>query len=413
MQNIILSVVIPNYNSSNYLKRTIKSCYIENKQHLYEIIFIDDSSDDRSIDIIKKFKKKFSNLKIIKNKKNLGVGRTRNVGIKASTGKYIIFLDSDDEFIKKKFKKIIDYLKINDQELIFFNYIDDGQSKYGLKSNITSKYNLLKKLTKKQSVNYCFPYVYSRKFLLSNNILFENFRYAEDLIFITKVMSFIKKFKTLDLEIIKHNYNKGGLTSKVNIKYDSLYLEAVKILEKFEKQNIKKFNKSVKEYIVSRKKTCFEQFILRTLKYQTSRKFKFPNNLINKSGDIIIKNNFYKNNKVINYFSEMRKIKKLILNFLKNKKNIKIALYGYGVVGKSIEYFLNYNGYKNLLIFDDKISNVKIRKNIFEFKSIKKRKLLQVDKFLICVPHLNDYKSIYLKLLYSGINKKKIMKSLI
>ena len=413
MQNIILSVVIPNYNSSSYLKQTITSCYIENIQHLYEIIFIDDGSDDRSVDIVKKFKKKFHNLKIIKNKKNLGVGRTRNIGIKAASGKYIIFLDSDDEFIKKNFKKTINYLRINDQELIFFNYIDDGQSKYGLNSNIASKYNLLKKLAKKHSVNYCFPYIYSRKFLLSNNILFENMRYAEDLIFITKVISFVKKFKTLDLEVIQHNYNKGGLSSKVNIKYDSLYLEAVKILEQFEKQNINKLNKSEKEYIVSRKKTCFQQFILRTLKYKTYRNIKFKNNLINKSGDIIIKNNFYKNNKVINYFSEMKKIKKLIINFLKNKKNIKIALYGYGVVGKSIEYFLNYKGYKNLLIFDDKISNVKLRKNIFDFKSIKKRKLLHVDKFLICVPHLNDYKDIYSKLLYSGINKKKIMKSLI
>ena len=65
-------------------------------------------------------------------------------------------------------------------------------------------------------MNYCFL-IFIKKILLSNNILFENMRYAEDLIFITKVISFVKKFKTLDLEVIQHNYNKGGLSSKVNI----------------------------------------------------------------------------------------------------------------------------------------------------------------------------------------------------
>jgi len=88
-------------------------------------------------------------------------------------------------------------------------------------------------------------------------------------------------------------------------------------------------------------------------------------------------------------------------------------LYGYGVVGKSIEHFLKTNGYKNLIIFDDKASNVIIDKNVFNFKLVKKKKLLLVNKFLICVPHFNIYKKICLNLLNSGINKKKIMKSLI
>ena len=102
-------------------------------------------------------------------------------------------------------------------------------------------------------MNYCFPYIYSRKFLLSNNILFENMRYAEDLIFITKVISFVKKFKTLDLEVIQHNYNRVDYHQSKH-KDMILLLEAVKILEQFEKQNINKLNKSEKEYIVSRKK---------------------------------------------------------------------------------------------------------------------------------------------------------------
>ena len=224
---------------------------------------------------------------------------------------------------------------------------------------------------------------------------------------------FFKKFKTLDISLIKHRFSHDGLSSKKNIKYDSNYLAAIKILENFEKENINIFSKTVKKYIQSRKTNCFHQFILRSLCYDNKKIIKYNKNLINKSGKINLQNNFYNNKKQINYLLEIKRIKKLIIDFLKNNKNNKIALYGYGAIGKSIKKFLNYKGYKNLLIFDDKISNVKLRKNIFDFKSIKKRKLLYVDKFLICVPHLNDYKDIYSKLLYSGINKKKIMKSLI
>ena len=157
------------------------------RKHLYEIICIDDGSQDKSPTILNKYSKIFFNLKIFKNYKNLGVGRSRNIGIENSNGKFIIFLDSDDKFIKKNLIKFLKYLKKSDEELIFINYLDDNKFTLNLNRNNVSKYNFLKEITKTQSLNYCFPYVYQRKFLLNNNIFFENFRYAEDFVFITKV----------------------------------------------------------------------------------------------------------------------------------------------------------------------------------------------------------------------------------
>ena len=145
-------------------------------------------------------------------------------------------MNSDDKFIKKNLIKVLKYLKKSDEELIFINYLDDNKFTLGLNRNNVSKYNFLKEITKTQSLNYCFPYVYQRKFLLNNNIFFENFRYAEDFVFITKVFCFFKKFKTLDISLIKHRFSHDGLSSKKNIKYDSNYLAAIKILENFERK---------------------------------------------------------------------------------------------------------------------------------------------------------------------------------
>ena len=90
MKEILLSIVIP-VLIFKILNKALSSCYLEKEKHLYEIICIDDGSQDKSPTILNKYSKIFSNLKIFKNYKNLGVGRSRNIGIENSNGKFIIF----------------------------------------------------------------------------------------------------------------------------------------------------------------------------------------------------------------------------------------------------------------------------------------------------------------------------------
>ena len=101
MNFIALSIILPVYNSEKFLKKTLDSCICKDKIFNYEIVCIDDSSKDKSLKIIKEFKRKYQNIKLIKNKKNIGVGSSRNLGIKKAKGKYLILLDSDDTIEKK------------------------------------------------------------------------------------------------------------------------------------------------------------------------------------------------------------------------------------------------------------------------------------------------------------------------
>ena len=100
-----LSIIIPAYNTEKYIKQCIDSVIniwnIEN-----EIIVVNDGSTDRTKDILKEYTENNDRIKVI-TQENQGASAARNTGIKASTGDYIYFLDSDDWIDTVSFEKII------------------------------------------------------------------------------------------------------------------------------------------------------------------------------------------------------------------------------------------------------------------------------------------------------------------
>ena len=132
MRNELVSVIIPYFKKKKFFFQTIKSV---NKQ-IYkkkEIIIIYDDNDKTDLDFIKKIIKKKKNYKLIINRANIGVGRSRNKAIKASRGKYIAFLDSDDLWSKNKLKQQIDFMSKNGVSASFTAYeiINEKNKKIG------------------------------------------------------------------------------------------------------------------------------------------------------------------------------------------------------------------------------------------------------------------------------------------
>ena len=78
-----LSIIIANFNNSTLIEQCVES--IGSFENI-EVIIIDDKSTDNSAVILKKIKDRFKDIKIIYNKENMGLGLTRNIGIKESTG---------------------------------------------------------------------------------------------------------------------------------------------------------------------------------------------------------------------------------------------------------------------------------------------------------------------------------------
>ena len=127
INNDLVSIIIPVYNSSKYLEETIKSIGKQTYNN-YEAIFIDDGSCDNSVEIIEKYKAQNSKIRLIKIE-HKGVSEARNIGIREAKGRFLTFLDSDDIWLENKLERQINYIKENDYAFVYcnFKYIsDDG-----------------------------------------------------------------------------------------------------------------------------------------------------------------------------------------------------------------------------------------------------------------------------------------------
>ena len=119
--NDLVSIIIPYYKKKFFLKKTIDSIKKQTYKN-FEIILIYDDKDKSDLSFIKKVLKSFKNKIIIINRKNLGVGISRNNGIQKSNGKFLSFLDADDIWNKDKLKKQIKFMKKNRLDFSYSNY---------------------------------------------------------------------------------------------------------------------------------------------------------------------------------------------------------------------------------------------------------------------------------------------------
>lgn len=100
----LVSIIVPVYNAEKFIDDTIKSI-LQQTYNNYELILVNDCSKDKTLEILKEYSKKDKRIKVIENKKNLGVALTRNNGIKEAKGEYICFIDADDKWDKDKLEK--------------------------------------------------------------------------------------------------------------------------------------------------------------------------------------------------------------------------------------------------------------------------------------------------------------------
>ena len=111
MNTPLVSVILTVFNRENYLKRSINSLLNQSFSN-WELIAIDDGSKDGSLEILQGYALQNRKIKVLK-QKNMGLPLSRNRGIKAAAGRYITFLDSDDEYEKDHLEKRAEFLEKN------------------------------------------------------------------------------------------------------------------------------------------------------------------------------------------------------------------------------------------------------------------------------------------------------------
>lgn len=120
---MFLSIIIPNYNSSQTIKRCLDSIWVQGlPEDDFEVICVDDCSSDNTLEVLEEEKKSHPQLKIFKNPENLRAGGARNKGVREAKGEYIVFIDSDDYFFENNLREAIDYQRKSQLDILMLDF---------------------------------------------------------------------------------------------------------------------------------------------------------------------------------------------------------------------------------------------------------------------------------------------------
>ncbi|XTZ11027.1 MAG: glycosyltransferase family 2 protein [cyanobacterium endosymbiont of Rhopalodia yunnanensis] len=179
-----VSVILATYNRAEYLTECIQSVLKQTYQN-WEFIIVDDGSLDHTFEIVNPYLDKFSNIRYLKHK-NRGAALSRNIGIKASFGDYITFIDSDDQYLSNHLQSKLDFFeKYPEIELIV------GGFKSNEETWVTDYYNPDQKVNIQNCV-IC-PTLFGRKYVFFELEGFQDILYGEDTDLWERAA---KKFKT-------------------------------------------------------------------------------------------------------------------------------------------------------------------------------------------------------------------------
>ncbi len=238
-----LSVIMPVYNSSEYLTMSLNSIINQTIDDV-EVICIDDGSTDNSPIILEQYGKEYDFIKIIR-QENSGPSIARNNGIKEATGEYIAFLDSDDIYLDNTaLEKMYNLAKRHDANMVTANLRQiktDGtfEEEYDF-NNVLFTYFTMESVI--DPTEYGIPWafyknIYKTSFLNENNITFPDKTAGEDPLFLAKILTKIDEIPVLNLDFYGYNHSaSGGVNIKVNTylkknDYITHFLEVFRILD--------------------------------------------------------------------------------------------------------------------------------------------------------------------------------------
>jgi glycosyltransferase involved in cell wall biosynthesis len=125
----LVSVVVPVYNVEAYLRECLDSIVNQSLRQI-EIVCVNDCSTDGSLSILREYEAADSRVRIIDRESNEGLSTARNVGMSVVTGKYLLFVDSDDYVDRELCAKALDCAEANRAELVLYDYLAfDGKNK--------------------------------------------------------------------------------------------------------------------------------------------------------------------------------------------------------------------------------------------------------------------------------------------
>lgn len=218
MNSIYTSVIIPVYNVAPYIAKTLDSVLRQGLEASeYEVIMVNDGSEDSSADICREYCERFPNFKLV-NQENAGVSAARNRGIDAAQGEYVVFLDADDYLLDNGLQLAsCQFRNRNDVDVIhYFSSYDfwpvkpidntlefDGTGHdYILHSGLPS---------------FCWLFFYRKSFLDEHQIRFKPYIVGEDQLFSSTVCLANPHIVSTKADIYRYVVREKSATTKRDV----------------------------------------------------------------------------------------------------------------------------------------------------------------------------------------------------
>ncbi len=276
--NIKVSLIIPVYNTDKYLPQCLESAINQTLKEI-EIIVIDDASTDDSLQIIRHYESLDDRIKVIAFAENQGNGFGRNEAIRQAKGEYIMFLDSDD-WLELNAAELC-YLKagFDQHDIVIYghtsHYIDIRKDKTytmeclpALSDNDPNVFRYLMQQRKNLS---CMPWQYfiKKNIILSNEIIFIEGIYYEDVIFTIQAIYFAKTIGIIKQSLYHYRRRDGSITLSHSKKKIADMFTSLGIVKRFlEDEGI--FNEHQREYLI--------RFLMHGVCYNFIEYFKLSGN---------------------------------------------------------------------------------------------------------------------------------------
>lgn len=210
MNNTLVSVIMPVYNSQQYVKAAVNSIVNQTYGNI-EILCVNDCSTDDSLSVLNELASKDSRVKVIDSPVNVGAGEARNLAIKEAKGEFITFVDADDTIEPDLYQRVIDEINKNNPDQVVWGIVeehfDDNDtlvktvpivSAYRFLDNETDIVKTILELEDNSLFGYQWNSFYRASVIKDNNIRFEKALFYEDYFFNLEFAKCMKTFSVLD-----------------------------------------------------------------------------------------------------------------------------------------------------------------------------------------------------------------------
>ena len=230
-----ISVIIPAYNVEEYIGKTITSIIKQDFKEI-EIIVINDGSIDNTKKVIEDYLQYDNRIKLI-NTNNNGVSNARNIGLDNSTGKYVMFIDSDDWIEENALSKLWMFAEESNLDIVSFNCYKAYEDKIEIiKTNLNNEIITGEQAVKEVLINKMSPSVCDKMIkrdLFNSEFKFEkSIKMGEDLLMSVKLCASAERIGKLKDTYYYYYMRSDSVTHKVNEDIYSI-VDSLKLIKEF------------------------------------------------------------------------------------------------------------------------------------------------------------------------------------